>query len=256
VQEGRSGELKTESPIIRPRLGARSESRRRSLFGLVNRRERWGLSAWGWLVLVIMLLAFGIILPRLVYPFLAETHRVDAKILVVEGWVHGYSIRAAITEFNKGGYQKIFTTGGPAEGLGGYVNDFQTEASVAAELLKVAGVPAESLQMVPSRVMDRNRTYGSAAALRNWFREHHEPFPSMNVLTEDVHARRSRLLFDKAFGDIAAVGVISVPNPDYDSKHWWRYSAGVKDVVNETVGYAYAKLLFHPADISDEEKSR
>src|SRR3982751_939393 len=81
-------------------------------------------------------------------------------------------MRAAIAEFNKGGYQKIFTTGGPAEGLGGYVNDYQTEASVAADLLQRAGVPAESLQMVPSRVMDRDRTYGSAVALRNWFRRH------------------------------------------------------------------------------------
>src|SRR4051812_4453927 len=103
------------------------ESPRPRLFGLVNRRERWGLSAWGWLLLAVMLLAFGVGLLRLVYPFLAETQRVDAKILVVEGWVHGYSIRAAVAEFNNGAYQKIFTTGGPAEGLGGYINDYQTE---------------------------------------------------------------------------------------------------------------------------------
>ena len=229
---------------------------RKSLLGLVNRRERWGLSARGWLALLVVLLAIAISLQRTVYPFLALTHRVDAKDLVVEGWVHGYSIRAAVAEFSTGSYQKIFTTGGPAEGLGGYVNDYQTEASVAADLLKSAGIRAESLQMVPSRVMDRNRTYGSALALRNWFREHDIPIRSMNVLTEDVHARRSRLLFAKAFGDQVKVGVIAVPNPDYDSKHWWRYSAGVKDVVNETVGYVYAKLLFHPPQISEDGKSR
>ena len=32
--------------------------------------------------------------------------------------------------------RKIFTTGGPVVGKGGYINDYQTSASVGAELLK------------------------------------------------------------------------------------------------------------------------
>jgi len=75
----------------------------------------------------------------------------------------------------------------------------------------------ESVKMVPSRVMDRNRTYGSAVALRNWFRAHNLAACNLNVLTEDVHARRSRLLFQRAFGNEAKVGIIAIPNPDYDS---------------------------------------
>ena len=34
-----------------------------------------------------------------VYPFLAITNRVGADVLVVEGWVHEYTIRAAVDEF-------------------------------------------------------------------------------------------------------------------------------------------------------------
>jgi uncharacterized SAM-binding protein YcdF (DUF218 family) len=74
-------------------------------------------------------------------------------------------------------------------------------------------------------------------------------------VTEDLHARRTRLLFRKALGDDVSVGIISVPNPDYDSRHWWRYSAGVKDVVSEAASYLYAKLLFHPSGPSPEEKA-
>jgi len=96
--------------------------------------------------------------------------------------------------------------------------------------------------------MDRDRTYGSAVALRNWFRENNMPVRSVNVVTEDVHARRTYLLFQKALGDNVAVGIIAVPNPDYDPEHWWRYSEGVKDVISETAAYLYAKLLFHPSD--------
>jgi uncharacterized SAM-binding protein YcdF (DUF218 family) len=220
------------------------------MLGLITKRERWGLSWRGWLIVFgAALLAFSIFLFR-IYPFLAITHRVDAKVLVVEGWVHGYAIRAAMEEFKRGSYKQVFTTGGPEPGTGGYINDYQTEASVGGELLKSAGVPGESLQMVPSRIMDRDRTYGAAVALRNWFREHNVATDKVNVLTEDVHARRTRLLFQKALGNDVAVGIIAVPSPDYDSKRWWRYSQGVKDVVSEAISCFYAKLLFHPSDSS------
>ena len=186
-----------------------------------------------------------------VYPFLAVTHRVNTNVLVVEGWIHEYAIRAAVQEFETNPYQFVFTTGGPVEGTGGYTNDYNTSASVGADLLKKFGLPAESLQMVPSHVMDRDRTYNSAIALRNWFHEHNMPVQSVNVLTENLHARRTRLLFEKALGPETSVGIIAAPNPDYDSKYWWRCSEGVRDVFGETVSYLYAKLLFHAPKLED-----
>jgi uncharacterized SAM-binding protein YcdF (DUF218 family) len=141
------------------------------------------------------------------------------------------------------------------EGSGGYINDYHTNASVAADLLKRYGLSDESLQMVPSRIMDRDRTYGAAVALRNWFREHDMHIRSLNVLTENVHARRSRLLFSKALGPGISVGIIAVPNPDYDARRWWRYSEGVKDVGSEAIAYIYARFLFHPRGSPGVEKA-
>jgi uncharacterized SAM-binding protein YcdF (DUF218 family) len=126
---------------------------------------------------------------------------------------------------------------------------------VGAELLKKWGLPDERLQMVPSRVMDRDRTYGSAVALRKWFREHNTPVSGINVVTEDVHARRTRLLFQKALGDKVSVGVIAIQNPDYDARRWWRYSTGLKEVVSEVAAYVYARLLFYPSERSEVEKT-
>jgi uncharacterized SAM-binding protein YcdF (DUF218 family) len=219
------------------------------------RKERWGLSWQSRLIVfTAVLLTFYLFLFR-VYSFLAVTHRVDTNVLVVEGWIHEYAIRAAVAEFRSNSYQRVFTTGGPVEGTGGYINDYKTSASVGADLLTKFGLANESVQMVPSRVMDRDRTYGSAIALRNWFREHNMPVRSMNIVTEDVHARRTRLLFEKAFRGSVTVGIIAVPDPDYDSRHWWRYSQGVKDVSTEAIAYVYAKLLFFPPEPSDQEKT-
>jgi len=228
---------------------------RQKLWGILVRKERWALSWRGWLIVLAgVSLTFYVFLSG-IYPFLAVTHRVNSNILVVEGWIHEYAIRAAVEEFQSNSYERVFTTGGPVVGIGGYINDYQTSASVGAELLKKDGLANEFVQMVPSRVMDRDRTYGSAVALRNWFREHNMPVHSINVVTEDLHTRRTRLLFKKALGHDVAVGVIAVANPDYDSTHWWRYSEGVKDVFSEGAAYLYAKFLFNPSMSSRDEKT-
>src|SRR5262249_55645831 len=162
---------------------------------------------------------------------------------------------AAAEEFRRGSYQRVFTTGGPVIGNGGYVNDYQTSASVGAEMLVNKGLPQELVQMGPSRETDRDRTYASAVALREWFREHDTAVKSLNVVTEDTHARRTRLLFGEALGRNVKVGIIAVPNPDYDAQHWWRYSEGVKDVVSEGFAYLYARLFFFPSESAHQQKT-
>jgi uncharacterized SAM-binding protein YcdF (DUF218 family) len=218
-------------------------------WGLLIRKERWGLSWRGRLLVCLIVLLMGWLVLVNVYPFLALTHRLNADVLVVEGWIHKFAIRAAVEEFQSRHYQRVFATGGPVVGSGGYTNDYNTSASVGADLLKENGLAGESLQMVPSRVMGRDRTYWSAVALRNLFRDQNVAVGGINVVTEDLHARRTRLLFQKALGPKVAVGIISIPNPDYDAKRWWCYSEGVKDVISEGAAYLYAKFVFwQPAE--------
>ena len=219
------------------------------LWGALTRKERWGLSLRGWVGLIVLVIFSVYVVSLTIFPFLAVTDRVHSDVLVVEGWVHEFAIKAAVEEYHTGNYRRIFTTGGPVSGNGGYVNDYQTAASVGADLLKKFGLPSESVQMVPSHVIGRDRTYSSAIALRDWLRQHNINTRSLNVVTEDAHARRTRLLFAKAFGPKVRVGVIAIPNPDYDAKHWWWYSEGVERVIEEMVGYFYAAFFFHPSAV-------
>ena len=214
--------------------------------GLLTRRERWGLTRRGRLVAGLVIVAAGFLCLLGIHPFLAVTRRVDARVLVVEGWVNPYAIDAAVKEFEAGHYEKIYTSGGPVAGNGGYINDYYTSASVGAQRLVSAGIPASLVQMVPSHVSGRDRTYSSALALREYFRTNGVAVKSFNVLTEDVHARRTRLLFQEAFGRETTIGIIAVPDPDYDAKHWWRYSEGVREILGESIAYIYAKFLFWP----------
>ena len=216
-------------------------------FGLIARRERWGLSWRGQLLTALAMLLAGWGWLWNIHPFLAVTHRVPAKVLVVEGWTHYFGVAAAVNEFKTGHYDRLLTTGGPCEGFGPTCSIYDTEAWQSAELFKQAGLSDAEVQCVPSCFVGRDRTYNSAVALRNWFREHDRPVVSLNVMTEDAHARRTWLLFRKALGSDVQVGIISIRNPDYDPDHWWRSSEGVREIIDEGVAYLYARLFFWPS---------
>ena len=190
------------------------------------------------------------------YPFLAITERVKTDELVVEGWIPFYAIHAAAREFASGSYREVLTTGGPITGMGGYINDYNTSASLGAGRLKAEGVPSAVIQMVPSRVSGRDRTYSAALALRHWLDQQGTEVKAINVVTADTHARRTRLLYQEALGRKVQVGVIAVPNPDYDARRWWRYSEGVKEVITESVAYLYARLFFWPGAAKPREKRK
>ena len=82
---------------------------------LLIRKERLGLSWRGRLLLAAIVVLGGIFFLKGVHPFLAVTHREQARILVVEGWVDHYGIEGAVEEFKTGHYGQVFTTGGPLE---------------------------------------------------------------------------------------------------------------------------------------------
>jgi hypothetical protein len=244
-----------QQTIARGESARSSAQRSQARWAIFVRKERWGLSWRGWSLLASAGLITACLVFLNIHPFLAVTHRVNTNILVVEGWISRYAIREAAEEFKTGSYQRIFTTGGPVEGSGGYTNDYNTSASVGAEILKKFGVPDDLVQMVPSRVIARERTYSSAVALRDWLREHNAPVPGINVLTEDAHARRTCLLYHKAFGKSVTVGIIAVANPDYDSTQWWRYSDGVREVIGEAIAYIYARFFFYPSASSPDKET-
>ena len=95
-----------------------------------------------------------------VHGFLAATHRVDTDVLVVED-IQKSAIRGAADEFYRGRYKEVYSTAGLENGTGEYVNDYQTSASIGAEILKNIAVPEDHVQMAVSHVNGRDRTFGT-----------------------------------------------------------------------------------------------
>jgi hypothetical protein len=219
-------------------------------FGLQKRQEKWVLTGRGRIVMWTALAVLAVTFILTVHPFLSVTKPVDAQYLVIEGWIPNYALEESIAEFKSKAYVKIFTVGAdPLSGVN--IQEGDSVALAAFARLKSLGFSPELMQAVPAHIKYRNRTYESALALKKTIEENHLPVTSFNLVTLGPHARRSRLLFEKAFAGKARVGIISIEDREYDPKRWWKYSEGVKELISEGVAYVYARLFFHP-DIAND----
>ena len=221
--------------------------------GLLCRGGGWRLTRRGWAVLLLCLLGCTAVFLRTIHPFLAVHDPVEADVLVVEGWVSDYALKAAAEESRRGDYPVVYVTGGPME-RGAPLSEYGTYAALGAAVVVYFGVPTNQVQSVPAPRVRRDRTYASALALRDWFVQQGPPPAALNIVTIGPHARRSRLLYEKAFGKECRIGLINVADEDYDARRWWAYSHGVRSVMSETVSYLYARLFFRMSADQRAEK--
>jgi len=213
--------------------------------GLFARRTVW-LPTWrGWLAFVGLTAGGMFLVLSQLYPFLAVTQPVPADVLVVEGWAPDEVLDQAIQEYRRGAYREFIATGGTIES-GKYTFPFQTYPEMILVALKKQGFTDREAKAVPARKVLKDRTYASAVALRNWLAENGEPVKSINIVTHACHARRTRLMFEKAFQRQIAIGILAYDGEQYNAKNWWRCSAGVRNTLSELVAYLYARLIFCP----------
>lgn len=197
------------------------------------------------LLLLLLMVGGAVLAVRTMHDFLAVNAPVPTSVLVIEGWVPRYAVTNFVAKVAND-YTDIYTTGGVTLADRKSRNDADTYASVTKTRLMRAGVPAAKLHVVPSWIVKRDRTYSSALALREWCRTNNVQLTAVNVVTLGPHARRSRLLHEKALGKGVKIGIIPLTNEEYDPEHWWRYSEGVKETLSETAAYLYARFWFSP----------
>src|ERR1051326_125628 len=214
-------------------------------WGLFRRRKVIVPTWRGWLLFFLFLVVCAIVFVRGAYSFLATTDSRPGSYLVVEGWAPDYASKQAIEEFNRHSYLKLFTTGGPIE-KGAPLAEYKTYAEMELATLARLGADTNTVQAAPAPLVRRDRTYTSAVALKNWFTEHNLTVTNLNLVTVGPHARRSRLMFQKAFDGKTSIGVIAIVPFDYNKGNWWRSSQGFREVTSEMFAYFYAKILFHP----------
>jgi hypothetical protein len=233
-----------EKPAEKTLMQKPSEKKRWSLF----HRRQCVVPTWrGWLLLVLVLGTLSFIAIRRAYPFLAVNDPRPGGVLVVEGWAPDYAFEAAVADFKQFSYEKVYVTGGPIE-KGAPLSSYKTYAELGTATLLALGLSSNVVQAVPAPRVKQDRTYACGVALKHWADEHGVQLTRINLVTVGPHARRSRLLFQKAFGKDVPIGIVAVAEPDYDGRRWWKSSLGFRAVTGEAIAYLYARFLFHPRE--------
>jgi hypothetical protein len=224
---------------------------RMALPRLFRRREVPVPTLAGWLVLLAIAALGSVALVRALFPLLAPVEPLGGDLLVVEGWGGSAVFDEAAARFRRGGYRQIVTTGGAIDIDSPYAAE-ETWAVYAADELRERGIDPASITVVAAPPAARERTYVSAVVLRERLEREGAPLARFDLVTRGPHGRRSRLLFQQAFGDDVEVGVVSVPSSEYDPAHWWASSEGVRSVVTEAVGMAWTLCCFDPGPRGSE----
>ena len=217
--------------------------KRQIKWGLISRQPRWGLTVKGWLgILTAIALAFWLLLFRL-QPFLAFTNPIDgAELLIVEGWIRDDGIVGALAEFERKPYELLITAGSDF-GRGEYLSQYKDFAHLSSATLITLGLDPQKIQPIPTPPTKRDRTLTSALEVKRWLIQNNLSFKAANVYSQDVHSRRSWLLYSQVLEPEIKVGVIAHPPLDYDPQTWWTSSQGFRSVLSEALAYIYAKFL-------------
>lgn len=215
------------------------------LLGLLCRRELLVPSWKGWLALLLAAAVLSLVAMRGAYGFLAVNDPLPGEILVLEGWSPDFTIAEGLAEFQRHHYREFIVTGGPIE-IGNSLIDYKTYADLGTATLIKWGVPSDAIHTVAAPPVERDRSYASGVAVRKWLHEHGIQAAKINIMGNGSHARRTRLVYQMAFGGEAKVGISTSPEKDFDPNRWWASSQGFKAIIGELIAYTYTRLFFSP----------
>ncbi|MDH3708570.1 MAG: hypothetical protein OER04_01715 [Cyclobacteriaceae bacterium] len=213
-------------------------------WGLISRKMRWGITLRG---LLSIMLTLGILITLtifLLHPFLAlNKPSPNAKLLIIDGPIPEYAVQAAVKEFHSGNYQLMIATGGPIS-RGYLVPDIKSYPQLVAASLIHQQFDSSKIVVVDRDAVITDRTYANAVSLKDWLQSSSGNYEAINIFSMGTHARRTRLLYQKALPKSVEVGVLATPNLEYDRSNWWRSSMGFRLVIGEGIAYIYARFLF------------
>jgi hypothetical protein len=212
---------------------------------LIVKKKCRRLTALGWVLLLFLLYFVYRLFLGDICAYLSINEPVPAKTLVVEGWVGDQALKNALDYFHTNGYEHLVVTGQPITQWKNYVK-FKNTAEGAVAVLRDYGFRDTIFQAVIPRTVFIDRTYNTAVATRILFEKHPTWAHRFNIFSEGVHARRTRLMFLRAFSDDYQIGILSDVDPTFDPKHWWKTSKGFRNVSNEFVAFSYVWFFFHP----------
>jgi hypothetical protein len=220
---------------------------------LFRPRKIWMPTIFGWIFLLAIAFVICLFVGRNIYSFLAPNELIGARVMVIEGWLAPEELDQAVQTFKKGDYERVVTTGGPILGWP-ELSIHSNYAKLAADYLAQHGVPRNVIIFVPTPASAQERTFLSAVVLRDTAHQLGITLDAIDLFSSGAHSRRSRLLFQMAFGQKVRIGVLAGRPDDYNPEAWWRSSSGVESIVFQSIGLLWVKCFFWPGPPGSQQE--
>jgi len=207
-------------------------------------KEARRLTLTGWMLVMFTCMALFFVWMITIYDFLAVNKPIKSNILAIEGYLFD-SLLDSIARTGLKQESLIFVcTGVPVE-KGFVCSGYTNYAFYNADVLKSKGLDSSRIITAPLEIAHTDRTYSMALAVKEKLESMGYTSGEINVVCSGTHARRSWLLYRKAFKSNWKVGVITYTDNLYRGA-WWYSSEGVRAVVYEMLAYFYCAIFFHP----------
>lgn len=89
-------------------------------------------------------------------------------------------------------------------------DEFKSDAEIASLYLRVMGVPPEKIKEISFEFHTRNLTLQSARACKTYLQSIQPEIKSFNIVTADIHSRRSYHVYKKVFGSDYTIGIVPI----------------------------------------------
>ena len=202
------------------------------------------LSLSGWLLVAGSFALLVYIWVHTIHDFLAQNKPTHASILVIEGHVPDFVLDSVVNLYKRDTSLIIVCAGLPFK-KGYFCIEYSDQAEYNAALLRSKGVDTKKIALASAQPTDKDRTYTTALAAKKKLKSLGYTSGKIDVVCLGTHARRSLLLYRKAFKSEWNVGVITYSDDEYPEQ-WWRTSEGARAVMYEMFAYLYCAIFFHP----------
>lgn len=177
--------------------------------------------------------------------FLQLNRPVRADVFVITTGVRD-SVLQELANDAKADPDRVFLVVGGRIDRGSFLSGYKTFAELSARTLGAFGVPPQQIVTLVPDESQRDRTYQSAQAVRAWLHDRGESVSAINVVAKGAHSRRTSIIYRRTIEATVAVGVIAIPNIEFENSDWWKTSAGVRSIIGELIAYVYVQLFFRP----------
>lgn len=219
---------------------------------LIKKQQIWLPTPLGLIMISLIFASTALLILKNLAHYLAQQQSIKAPILIVEGWISEQALNEVIQHHKKTGYQIIITTGGIIKSRN--TTKYKTYAESAAAYLRNNGLRQENIKPLSTPESAQNRTFLSAVIVRDWLQQKNIKTKQINLYSQAVHARRSKVLYEMAFGDQYQIGINAAGTEEYKLDHWWQSSSGAKAVITEIIGLSWVKCCFYPGPYQSHQE--